>query len=398
MTSSTPLRLKKREERRLLAGHQWIYSNEIDTSATPLKGLVPGSAVTIESAQGKFLAHAYVNPHSLISARVTSFQKSRPFTVDVLRQRLQQALQLRQHRFAHPFYRWVHGEGDLLPGLVVDRFNDVLVVQITTAGMDAFESELIESLTELSDAVAIQLVNDTRMRELEQLPLERRWALGSAPDALTVIENDLEFHIPQSIEQKTGWFYDHRCSRQELKHWVKEKRVLDLYTFLGSFGLNAASAGASSVLAIDSSELAVNAANANAQRLSLSGIFEAAKDDVVDRLRALFESGERFDVVVVDPPAFIKRKKDMDAGRRHYGLVNRLAMRLLTPGGIILSASCSQAFSANDLRQTLVKSAPKECSGLHILASLAQGPDHPIQASMPETSYLKGFVARLLPV
>lgn len=396
-THSVPtLRLKKREERRILAGHQWVFSNEIDTAVTPLKGLIPGSPVAIASAAGKFLAHGYVNPHSLISVRITSWKKFFPFSKELLRQRLVDALALREKRFSQPYYRLVHGEGDFLGGLVVDRFDDVLVMQVTTAGMDAFEADLLEILQELLPVNAIQLVNDTRMRELEQLPLVRRWALGVAPDAIQVRENNLDFLVPLGVEQKTGWFFDHRVSRRELRHWVKDARVLDLYSFLGAFGLNAAAAGAASVLAIDSSALAVDAANANAALQKVTDRFTSIKGDVVDVLRELFEAGDRFDVVVVDPPAFVKRKKDLEAGRRHYALVNRLAMRLLTEGGIVLSASCSQAFSRDDLRNTLRQAAPKASSGLHILGSLEQGPDHPVLAAMPETHYLKGFVAQLL--
>jgi 23S rRNA (cytosine1962-C5)-methyltransferase len=269
-------------------------------------------------------------------------------------------------------------------------------MQVTTAGMDAFEADLLEILQELLPVNAIQLVNDTRMRGLEQLPLVRRWALGVAPDAIQVRENNLDFLVPLGVEQKTGWFFDHRVSRRELRHWVKDARVLDLYSFLGAFGLNAAAAGAASVLAIDSSALAVDAANANAALQKVTDRFTSIKGDVVDVLRELFEAGDRFDVVVVDPPAFVKRKKDLEAGRRHYALVNRLAMRLLTEGGIVLSASCSQAFSRDDLRNTLRQAAPKASSGLHILGSLEQGPDHPALAAMPETHYLKGFVAQLL--
>ncbi|MBX2835485.1 MAG: class I SAM-dependent rRNA methyltransferase [Gammaproteobacteria bacterium] len=394
--AGTTLRLKKREERRLLAGHLWVFSNEIDTANTPLKGVNPGTAVSLESSTGKFLAHAYVNPASLIAARVVSFKQSQPFTGELLRQRLMAALDLRRARFEQPYYRWVHSEGDLLPGLVVDRFGDRLVVQITTAGMDQWQGEILECLQLLSGATAIQLANDSRMRELEQLPSLREWVLGEAPEYMIVQENGLEFSVPSHIEQKTGWFYDHRMSRLELRRWVNGKRVLDVYSFLGAFGLNAASAGAESVLAIDSSSTAVDAANANAVRQKVADRFNAVQDDAVAKLRSLYEENERFDVIVVDPPAFVKRKKDLDSGRRHYALVNRLALRLLNAGGIILSASCSQAFSGEQLRQVLRQAAPKEAQSVQILASLAQGADHPMHAAMPETSYLKGFIARLI--
>ena len=215
------LRLKKREERRVLSGHAWVFSNEIDTALTPIKELEPGQAVTLESANGKFLAHAYANPHSLITARITSRRIGQAFDGEVLRQRLRHALDLRNDRYSDPCYRLVHSEGDFLPGLTIDRYADVLVVQITTAGMERFRQEIIECLLQLCEAKSIYLRNDTPVRELEQLPLYREWAHGEAVESLEVKENNLHFSVPADISQKTGWFYDHRESRASLAPWVK---------------------------------------------------------------------------------------------------------------------------------------------------------------------------------
>jgi len=390
------LRLKKREERRLQSGHDWVFSNEIDTQVTPIKNLEPGCAVTLESANGKFLAHAYVNPHSLIAARVTSRRAGRPFTATVLRQRLEQALDLRSYRYPNNFYRLVHSEGDFLPGLIVDRYDDVLVVQITTAGMEYFRDDIIDALIQLCAAKSIFLRNDSAIRELESLPLYREWVYGDAVDVLHVVENGLKFQVPAEISQKTGWFYDHRDSRAALAPWVSGKRVLDVYTYMGGFGIYAASMGAQKVLAVDSSQKAVEAAIANALLNDCTDRFSAQCDDAVEAMRTLYEEGERFDVVVLDPPAFIKRRKDRDAGVRHYALNNRLAMRLLAPGGIIVSASCSQALSRDDLLQQMRKSIPKDSLGLQILAPLQQGADHPVNVAMPETLYLSGALARVV--
>jgi 23S rRNA (cytosine1962-C5)-methyltransferase len=169
-----------------------------------------------------------------------------------------------------------------------------------------------------------------------------------------------------------------------------------MYSYLGGFGLNAAAAGATEVLAIDASESAVLAANANALANALGDTFRAQVGDAVESMRALFEAGERFDVVVLDPPAFIKRRKDRDAGERHYGLNNRLAMRLLKPGGVIFSASCSQALDLPGLQQLMRQNMPAGSPGLQLLAPLQQAPDHPVNVAMPETLYLKGVIARLL--
>ena len=393
----TTLRLKKREQRRVAAGHDWIFSNEIDTAATPLKGVTPGTAVVVESANGQFMGHAYVNPHSLIALRITSRRANKPFTADTLRERLIAALELRQRRYAAPYYRWVHSEGDGLPGLVVDRYDNVCVVQITTAGMEVFRDDIVEHIAALIDCTAILLRNDASVRELEHLPLYREWQLGDPVESLVVVENGLSFEVPAEISQKTGWFFDHRESRAALAPWVKDCRVLDVYTYLGGFALNAAQAGAREVVAIDSSDVATTAASENAERNGFGKQFSAICGDGVETMRSLFKADERFDVVVLDPPAFIKRRKDREAGTRHYALNNRLAMRLLKPGGILLTASCSQALSDKELVQVVRQNAPPKSRGVQVLAPLSQGPDHPVHIAMPETHYIGGVSARILP-
>ncbi len=390
------LRLKKREERRLEAGHLWVFSNEVDTALTPIKGTAPGTPAIIESASGKFLAHAYVNPASLICARITSRNKSLPFNATVLRERLTQALALREQLFDEPYYRLVHSEGDFLPGLTADRYGDVIVAQITTAGMELYKDEIADALVGMTSASALCFQNDTPVRNLEGLPSYVEWAHGAAPPELSIRENYLDFVVPTELSQKTGWFYDHRSSRLALRAWVPGKRVLDLYSYIGGFGLNAAVAGAAQVLSVDASESATAAANQNAHRNNLQEHFRSVTADAVEKMRELFSAGEQFDVVVLDPPAFIKRKKDRDAGSRHYALNNRLALKLLKPGGIVLSASCSQSFGLHDLQQSMRAGVPKGSQGLQVLESFQQASDHPVNIAMSESLYLKGVIARLL--
>ena len=390
------LRLKKQEERRLQSGHLWVFSNEIDTTSTPLKSLESGSAVTLESANGKFLAHAYVNPNSLIAARVTSRRAGHPFTATVLRTRLQQAMQLRDARYSDNCYRLVYSEGDFLPGLIVDRYGDVLVVQITTAGMERFRDDIIDALNELCKPRSILLRNDAAVRELEHLPLYREWVVGDEEQTLHIRENGLTFEVPALVSQKTGWFFDHRDNRASLAPWVRDKRVLDVYTYVGGFGIGAACMGAASVVGIDASQPAIDAALANAKLNHCADRFSAQCADAIEAMRTLYEENARFDVIVLDPPAFIKRRKDREAGLRHYALNNRLAMRLLAPGGILLSASCSQALSHDDLLQQMRKSIPRDSLGLQILGQVQQAADHPVNVAMPETLYLSGALARIV--
>jgi len=207
------LRLKRREERRVLAGHGWIFSNEIDTDATPLKGLEPGSDAVIEGSDGRFVAHAYVNPASLISARVTGRRRNRPFDDEALRARLNKALALRERRYSGPWYRWVYSEADGLPGLVIDRYDDIAVVQVSTAGMEQRLDAVIAAIKDTTDIRSVLLRNDAAVRELEGLSSYRRWE-GESRDVLSVVENELRFEVPSELSQKTGWFYDHRETRR----------------------------------------------------------------------------------------------------------------------------------------------------------------------------------------
>ena len=388
------LRLKRREERRALAGHRWVFSNEIDTALTPLKGLEPGADVVLEAANGRFLAHAHANPASLIAARITSRARNRPFDADELAARVGEAHALRARRYPEPYHRLVHGEGDALPGLVVDRYGPVAVVQVTTAGMERVKADVVAALTAIDGIEAVFLRNDAPSRALEGLESHREWAVGEPVEALEVRENGLSYRVPVDGSQKTGWFFDHRESRAALGNWVDGARVLDLYTYLGGFALNAAAAGAREVVGVDSSEPALAAARANAEANGLADRVSFVRDDAVEAMRRMLEAGERFDVVVLDPPAFIKRKKDRDAGVRHYELNNRLALRLLAPGGMLLSASCSQALGMDELVDVVRRAAPKGHPGLQLVERLHQAADHPVSPAMPETDYLCGGIFR----
>jgi 23S rRNA (cytosine1962-C5)-methyltransferase len=388
------LRLKRREERRVLAGHGWIFSNEIDTDATPLKGLEPGSDAVIEGSDGRFVAHAYVNPASLISARVTGRRRNRPFDDEALRARLNKALALRERRYSGPWYRWVYSEADGLPGLVIDRYDDIAVVQVSTAGMEQRLDAVIAAIKDTTDIRSVLLRNDAAVRELEGLSSYRRWE-GESRDVLSVVENELRFEVPSELSQKTGWFYDHRETRRTLRDWVKGRRVLDLYSYAGAFAINAAAAGATEVLAIDSSASATAAIEANAALNEVSDRVSVRTGDVVTCLRELQEVSELFDVVVLDPPAFVKRRRDRDAGMKEYGRVNRLAMKLLSPDGLLVSASCSQSVDEDAVVGVLRRNLPRERDLLQVLGSVTQAPDHPVHPAMPETRYLSGVIARI---
>ncbi len=385
------LRLKKNEERRIKQGHLWIFSNEVDNTITPLKDFEAGQQVIIEAANGKPLGMGYVNPNTLICGRLLSRNSKVELNAKFLKRRIQAAQALRELNFDQPYYRLVFGESDGLPGLVVDRFGDVFVAQITTAGMEAVKDDIVQVLENLYHPQAVVLRNDTKSRELEGLALYEEVALGSLPEEITIEENGAKFAIPVEGGQKTGWFYDHRMARKRLQDLVKGKRVLDVFSYLGGWGIEAAVAGAESVTCIDASEAALDGVERNAALNGVSEKMTLIQGNAFDVLNALRLEADKFDVVIVDPPAFVKRKKDLKQGSEGYRRINEIAMRLLEIDGVLVSASCSHHMS-RDLLLAQVQSAARHIDRqVQLFDQGHQGPDHPVHPAIPETEYLKSF-------
>lgn len=392
-----PLQLKRNEGRRLRAGHLWVFSNEIDTARTPLSAFEPGQDVELIDDAGKFLGHAYVNPNSLICARIVSRERDYPPSASLITHRLNIALSLRERLFADPYYRLVYGEGDGLPGLVVDRFGDVLSVQITTFGMEKRRDEIIACLDKLLRPKAIILRNDSSIREMEGLPRYVEVAHGAAPELLDVIENGCRFQVPAQTGQKTGWFYDHRLNRARLTHYVKDLRVLDVFSYMGGWGIPAAVAGAREVLCIDESALAIDQIHNNAALNNVGDRVATLHGDAFEALKQLRAEREHFDVIILDPPAFIKRKKDIAKGTEAYRRLNQMAMQVLSKDGILVSASCSYHMDRDELRQQVLQAARHIDRNMVVLEQGHQGPDHPVHPAIPETDYLKAFICRVTP-
>lgn len=394
--SSPPIYLKKNADHRLRAGHLWIYSNEIDVQKSPLTGFEAGQEVTIVSKHGQPLGVGYVNPHSLICTRLVSRDPQVSLNTSLLEQRLRVALSLRTRLFDKPFYRLVFGESDLLPGLVVDRFDDILVVQLTTAGMERVRSEILTALETVLQPRAIVLRNDSSIRVLEGLDNYIEVARGKLPSEVFVEENGMRSYVPILEGQKTGWFYDHRVNRRHLLTYVKQQRVLDVFSYTGAWGIQAAVAGAKAVWCVDSSAKALEYVNHNAILNGVSDRVQTLQGDAFEVLKTLRGEGHQFDVIVLDPPAFIKRKKDQAAGEEAYRRLNQLALQLLSQEGILVSASCSLHLSVDSLREFLGAASRQVDRQLQILEQGHQGPDHPIHPMIPETNYLKAFICRVL--
>ncbi|MDG4812647.1 class I SAM-dependent rRNA methyltransferase [Hydrogenovibrio sp. 3SP14C1] len=390
MTMSA-IRLKKNEDKRLKQGHLWIFSNEIDNQVSPLKNFEAGQVVTVEAANGKAIGVAYVNPNTLICGRLLSRNPKVQFNQAFLKKRIQAAQALREVNFDAPFYRLVFGESDGLPGLVLDRFGDVFVAQITTAGMESLKEELVQTIENLYHPQALVLRNDSPSRELEGLPLYTEVAIGPLPEEIVIEENGAKFAIPTENGQKTGWFYDHRMARGRLQDLVKDKTVLDVFSYLGGWGIEAAVAGAKEVTCVDASTFALDGVDRNAE---LNGVAEKVitiEGNAFDVLKALASEAHKYDVVIVDPPAFVKRKKDLKAGSEGYRRINELAMRLLNTDGILVSASCSHHMSRDALLQQIQLASRHIDRNIQMFDQGHQGPDHPIHPAIPETEYIKTF-------
>ena len=386
------LRLKRNEDRRLHAGHLWIFSNEVDTGQTPLTKFKAGDLVRVLAHNDRALGLAYVNPQSLISARM--LESWNLPDAAWLATRIRAALALRERLYSKPYYRLVYGESDGLPGLVVDRYGSACVVQIGTAGMEKLKHEIRQALEEVLHCEALLFKNDSAAREMEGLPSYVEAATGSFEELAKVLEDGLEFRAPLAEGQKTGWFFDQAANRRALPKYVRRgARVLDVFSYVGAWGVRAAHSGAREVLCVDSSAAALELAVSNAERNKTKVV--AVRGDAFDVLEDMGKSGARFDVLVIDPPAFAKRKKDLPKALAAYKRLNQLAMQVIADDGILVSCSCSHHVSPAELQDAIAKAARAADKHLQILEMGGQSPDHPVHPAIPETRYLKAYFCRV---
>lgn len=383
------LRLKKNEEKRLRRGHLWIFSNEIDTALTPLDGFSPGDTVDIADSQGTLLGTAYVNPNSLICARLVSRKPSLELGPGFFRKRIAAALALRRRLFDKPYYRLVYGESDGLPGLVIDRFGEVLALQIGTAGMERHRTDILTALHDLLSPRVMVLKNQSSLRQLEGLNNYTEVVHGALIGPVEIEENHHRFLVDVLQGQKSGWFFDHRRSRAQLAR-LASGRVLDLFCYTGAFGIPAAAAAAE-VTCVDASQPALALAAENAKLNGVETRIAFVHSDVFDFLRQAREDRCRYDVIVLDPPALIKRKKDHRQGVEAYRRLNQMALQVLAKDGILVSASCSYHLERETLREILRAEARHIDRHLLLFDSGGQGADHPVHPAISETEYLKIF-------
>ena len=386
------IRVQKRQDRRVLSGHDWVYSNEIDTKRVSLTNFAPGQIVNVETSDGKWIGNGYLNPHSLIAVRLVSRDWNYPFGESLIEERFKAAAAFRERLFDKSFYRLIYGESDFLPGLVVDRFADTFVVQINTAGMETMKDAIVEVLQNQFQAKTIVLRCDTPLRKLEGLESYTE-TIGELPEQVILEEHGAKFIVDLTHGQKTGWFYDQRVNRKSFLSYVKDKKVVDVCSYVGAWGVGAAVAGAKEVICVDASEPALEQVAANAKLNDVEQQVIAAHGDAFDVLKSLKKDEYLADVVVLDPPAFVKRKKDLKNGTEAYTRLMRRGLQILKPNGILITCSCSFHMPRDLLVKQMGKAALDVKRKLQMFHEGKQAPDHPIHPAMVETEYLKALFA-----
>lgn len=381
------LRLKPRKGRRQKAGHPWAYSNEI--AVTPEHRQWPaGSLIRLEGDDGWRFGTWMFNPHSLIAARRLDPDPEAQIDAPWIGTRLAEADALRARLIGSPSHRLVHAEADRLPGLVIDRYDDVAVVQANSAGMDRLTPEIVAALQELRPWRAIVARNDAPVRHLEGLPEQVALLLGTEA-ACAVEEAGVAFPVDPLAGQKTGWFFDQRPNRDLVAALASGARVLDVFCHTGGFGLRCAAAGAARVVLADASAAALEQAQAAAEHNGLAARVTARRGDAFEVMAELGSGAERFDVVVCDPPAFVRARKDLPAGLRAYERMTRLAAQLVAPGGFLFAASCSYNVPAADFSAAIAEGLRRAGREGRIVHAGGAGPDHPVHPHLPESAYLK---------
>jgi 23S rRNA (cytosine1962-C5)-methyltransferase len=393
VTDRPLIRLNPGQERRLKAGHPWAYSNEI--RMTPEYRQMPlGIPVRLEGDDGWRFGTWMFNAHSLIAARLLDREPDAVIDAAWVRLRIEAAAALRARITSTPFHRLVHAEADRLPGLIVDRYDGVAVVQANTAGMDRLLPEIVAALTEVLPLRAVVARNDAPARAHEGLP--EQVALLHGTDATArVEEGGVVFAIDPLGGQKTGFFFDQRPNRDRVAGLAAGARVLDVFCHLGAFGLRCARAGATAVTLVDASAPALAAATEAAAANGLADRVAVRRGDAFDVMAELAGEGARFDIVVVDPPAFARSKKDQAAGLRAYGRMTRLAAALVAPDGLLFAASCSHHVPLDAFAAVVAESLHRARREARILVTSGAGPDHPVHPDLPESAYLKAQLIQL---
>lgn len=377
---------------RILSNHLWVFSNELAGSP---KGYEPGSVVELRDRKNNFLGIGYINPHSLIAVRVLTREKEE-IDEAFFRRRITAAVEYRKRfiKGANGF-RAVYSESDLLPGLIVDKYDDCLSVQILTLGMERWTDTVIKVLDEIFDPRVIVLRNDSSSRTLEGLQMEKKIVKGTLDTLPVITDGTAKFEIDPMTGQKTGFFLDQSENREAFSHLVSDGAGLDLFCYAGAWSVKAAEKGAV-VVGVDSSESAVERAGRNAGLNGLSNRCAFIKADVFDFVKDEIHRGSRYDFVVLDPPAFVKSKARISEALRAYRDLNASSMKLLKDGGLLATSSCSYHIDRPAFMEMLRSAAKDAGRQARVIESRSQAKDHPVSLSVPETEYLKCVILEVL--
>jgi 23S rRNA (cytosine1962-C5)-methyltransferase len=394
VTARLKLRLQPKHGARIKSGSPWVYSNEVvmDRAAKALK---PGSLIEVVDDRDAPIGAAYFNPHSLIAARLLAREPGAKIDAAFFRERFERARAMRDKLIGVPYYRLIHAEADGCPGLVVDRFDDVLVAQSGTAGMDELSPLWLDALEREFAPRAILVKSDSLSRAHEGLKSDVHLAHGDLADGAFVVEAGVRHRVDPMHGQKTGWFFDQRDNRAFLVALAKGATLLDAFSYTGALALGAVKAGAKSAVLLDSSQSALDAAQETARSHKLTDKCEFRRCDVLVELEELGPSIERFDIVACDPPPFVRSKKDLESGARGYRKLARLAAPLVSPGGFLCLASCSHAIDAERFQQECALGLNRAGRTGRLIRASGAAPDHPVHPMLPETSYLKSLVYQL---
>ena len=387
-------KLLPRCHKRVAAGRPWIYSNEI-LMTDEVKALQPGTVTGIVSDAGEWLGQATVNPHALICGRIVTRDRDVAIDQEFLVARLDAAFRLRERLFDEPYYRLANAEADGLPGVIIDRYGPAVSMQLNTAGADRLKDDLLQAIESVLSPETIVLRNDSAARSLEGLGEYCSVAKGSHDRPVQLSENGTLFFADLLQGQKTGWFYDQRMNRTFVASLAQGVRLLDCYAHTGGFAIQAAVRGATEAVVVDTSASALELASAAAKKNGVAERVHIHKADVFLDLVSRADADERFDIVVADPPSFVKSKRDLKSGSRGYRKLARLAARVVAPGGILLIASCSHNLSIDLFNEQVVRGVADARRTGCILMKSGASPDHPLHPGLPESAYLKATTFQL---
>lgn len=391
MSKRPILRLKPREGRRARTGAPWMFSNEIAIDAAA-RGLPAGTLVDVEGDDGHKFGPGYYNANSLIAVRLFEAAPGTEIDREFFASRLRRALALREALFDLPFYRLVHAEGDRLPGLAIDRYGETCTVQITTAGMEALADIIVRALEAVVAPANIILRADAPVRELEGLSSYVRAATGDIPARIALEENGARYFADPQGGQKTGWYFDQRDNRAFVATLAAGRSVLDVFCHTGGFAIAAARAGAKEATGLDSSRPALALAEDAAVGNGLRSHCRFVKADAMEELERLGAGRERFDIVICDPPPFVRARKDLESGARAYRRLARLAAAVTAPGGFLVLASCSHNMPTDRFRTECATGIARAGRRASLIREAGAGADHPIHPMLPETAYLKALM------